>query len=482
MNQDVFEPARHQWVRLAAVLRRRWPFVVGAAAVLVIGAFALPRGARAPAGEPDALTLSDSIGDVAVDTTPAMDTIPAEPVLGTDVPVTPEVATRPVDPALLEVTAAVAGERVETPRAVRGIYLNVWAAASVEKRTRLMDLADRTELNAFVVDVKNVTGLISYASTIPLADRIGASTQDRVADMRAYLTEMTRRGIYPIARIVVFRDPVLARARPQWAMRRDDGSIWKDRYGDVWVDPYNRNVWDYNIAVALEALALGFSEIQWDYVRFPDTPSRLMKHVVYPAAAGRTKTQAITEFMAYSRERIQEHYPDAEVTADVFGLTTSVVGDMGIGQDWREMIGAIDVLLPMVYPSHYVRGSYGVAYPNGEPYEIVRTAIEAGLRRRGDGDSLAIVRPWLQDFSLGEPEYGAAHVRAQIEAVYDAGADGWVLWNASSNYSARALADERGRAPDFPLPHWAPDDEGDSLSIGGLLGVPADTLQREDWP
>ncbi|MGH7480678.1 MAG: putative glycoside hydrolase [Longimicrobiales bacterium] len=477
MDPNVWERVRAQRARVEAAFRRRWPIIVGLAIVLVIGAFAVPRAAtRAPAAEPvDGATpgASDAVALAASSETAATE---PEPALGTDIPVTTEVATRPVDPALLAVSATPVETPVPKPDAVRGIYLNVWAAASQAKRTRLMDLADRTELNAFVIDVKDATGMVSFPSTIPLVARIGARGERRVADMREFLSELRRRRIYPIARIVVFRDPVLAKARPQWAMRRGDGSIWTDRYGDVWVDPYNRNVWDYNIAVALEALALGFSEIQWDYVRFPDSPARLMKDVVYPAAEARTKAQAITEFLRYSRERVREHHPEALVTADVFGLTTSVVGDMGIGQDWSEMVDATDALLPMVYPSHYVRGSYGVAYPNGEPYEIVRTALEAGVRRRGESEDLAAIRPWLQDFSLGEPEYGPAHVRAQIEATYDAGLDEWVLWNPASNYSAEALADKRGRAPDFALPHWTPGMEPPDSPGLRLLGMPADSI------
>lgn len=465
--------------RMSTLLRRRWPVVAGAAVVLGMAAFALPRGGAAPAPA----TPVDAPGEVTGDVAPQpLDDAPiaaAESAAAEVLPaVTPELATRPVDPSLLEVQVEGVGAdaRMHTPKAVRGIYLNAWAAGSAKKRAKLIGLADRTEVNAFVVDVKDATGYLSYASSVPLAKQIGADRDRRIADIRALLAELKAHDIYPIARIVVFRDPVLAEARPEWAIRTKDGEIWKDRYGDVWVDSFNRNVWEYNIAIAREALALGFSEIQWDYVRFPDTPARLMKDIVFPAAEGRTKAEAIREFMATSRDRLGGEFDGAPVTADVFGLTTSVRGDMGIGQDWLKMIDAIDVLLPMVYPSHYVKGSYGIAHPNGDPYGIVKTALEHGVRRSGDVEKPATIRAWLQDFSLGKPVYGPEYVRAQIDAVYDAGLEEWVLWNAASNYTEAALATADGRAPRLERPRWVPEPE--PVDSAALIGAPADTISH----
>ncbi len=344
-------------------------------------------------------------------------------------------------------------ERVAKPAAVHGIYLNAWAAGSSRKRAKLIALADRTEINTFVIDVKDATGYISYESRVPLAKAIGSSER-RIADVRGMLAELKEHGIYPIARIVAFKDPVLAKERPDWAIRDTTGAVWHDRYDDVWVDAFNRHVWDYDIAIAREALSLGFAEVQWDYVRFPDTAARLMRSVVWPAANGRSKSDAISEFMAYSRRELSDL--QAPVTADVFGLTTSAGTDMGIGQFWPKMVGATDVLLPMVYPSHYMKGSYGIAYPNGSPYEIVKTALEHAIRRSAGVDSAAAVRPWLQDFTLGEPHYGPEWVRAQIQAVYDVGLSEWVLWNAGSDYTMAALTSEGARAPRYPIPHWSP--------------------------
>jgi hypothetical protein len=338
--------------------------------------------------------------------------------------------------------------RVVKPDAVRGIYLNAWAAGSSRRLAQLIDLANRTEINTFVIDVKE-GGQVSYRSRVPLARSIG-SDQDYIPDVRGVLRQLRENGIYPIARIVVFRDEVLAQARPDWAVRHRDGGEWIDSYGHRWVDSYNRQVWDYNIAIAREALELGFSEVQWDYVRFPDVPQSLMRTAYWPAREERSMADGIREFLLYSRDRLREY--DAPVTADVFGLTVSARTDMGIGQLWEKMVDATDVLLPMVYPSHFARGSYGIAHPNAAPFDIIRTSMEHAVRRTQGVPRAAVIRPWLQDFTLGQPRYGAEHVRAQIDGVYAAGLDEWVLWNPGSRYTEAALADRYGNAPALDRP------------------------------
>jgi hypothetical protein len=347
--------------------------------------------------------------------------------------------------SLLAPSPAVPAGRVARPAAVRGIYLNAWAMASARKFARLVELAERTELNAFVLDVKDVTGYLTYASRVPLAQALGADGEVKVRDIRGLLEELRRREVYPIARIVVFKDPLLAARRPELSIQKADGAVWVDHNGEHWVDPYNREIWDYHVALAREAVELGFAEVQWDYVRFPDVPGAYMRTAVYPAAEGRRREDAIRQFLLYSRERLADL--EVPVTADVFGLTTSVANDMGIGQRWDALKDAADALLPMVYPSHYARGTYGVGEPNARPYEIVRRAMEDAVRRTGSGPGMAAIVPWLQDFSLGAPRYGAAEVRAQIQAVYDAGLSEWILWNPGSNYNEGALATRDGQVP-----------------------------------
>ena len=336
-------------------------------------------------------------------------------------------------------------QRVPRPEHVRALYVNGYSAGSSERMNTLIGLADRTEINAFVIDIKEADGQVTYRSSIPMVRRVGANQVAPIGNVRALLARLREHGIYPIARIVVFKDPTLARARPDWAIQTAEQRLWIDQHGSAWVDSYNRSVWEYNLALAREAIALGFAEVQWDYVRFPDVPAAFLRTAVHPARAGRTRPQAIREFMAWSREQLRPS--GVPVTADVFGVTTSSGGDVGIGQHWESMSPVIDVLLPMVYPSHYPRGSFGLRHPNAEPYHTVLIAMRHGVRRNRAIENAATIRPWLQDFTLGQPVYRAAHVRAQIQAVYDAGLTEWVLWNASSRYTAGALADANGNVP-----------------------------------
>lgn len=357
-------------------------------------------------------------------------------------------ASASVDTAIVPPPKIDAVVRVPKPNAVKALYLNAWAAGSPAKLPKLIDIANRTEINSFVVDVKE-GGEVSYQSSVQLANEIGAS-QTYVRDIRRLLARLRENNIYPIARIVVFKDPVLANARPEYAVKNADGSIWLDNKGKAWVDSYNREVWDYNIALAREAVELGFSEVQWDYVRFPDAPRSYLSRAVWPAQHGRSKSDAIREFLLYAREQLKDL--EVPITADVFGLTVTTTGDMGIGQQWEKMVDAVDVILPMVYPSHFIPGNYGLSNPNAAPYRTIRRSMEDAIKRSSSVPKAATIRPWLQDFTLGPPRYGPAHVRAQIEAVHDAGLTEWVLWHPGSNYTIDALMVEGQPAPQFEIP------------------------------
>lgn len=357
--------------------------------------------------------------------------------------------------------------RMARPDVVKGLYLNAFAAGSERKLDRLISIANQTEINTFVIDVKE-GGEISYSSRVPLARAMGVD-RNYIADVRGMLRKLRANGIYPVARIVVFKDGPLAKARPDWAVQHVDGGDWLDRDGYRWVDSYNRQVWDYNIAIAREALELGFAEVQWDYVRFPDVPSSLMRQASWPAAEGRSKADGIRDFIVYSREQLGQY--KVPISADVFGLTTSAGTDMGIGQLWEKLADVTDALLPMVYPSHYARGSYGIVHPNASPYETVKTALEHGVRRSAGIENGARIIAWLQDFTLGAPRYDASYVRAQIDAVYDAGLKDWVLWHPGSNYTVEALASADGRVPRLPRPSGAAVIEAEPKR-GGPLGTP----------
>lgn len=323
------------------------------------------------------------------------------------------------------------------PEHVHGIYLNAWAAGSKKRVEELIDLARRTEINAFVIDIKDATGYVSHPTEVPMAREIGATGEVRIRDLPGLLRRLRDEGIYPIARIVIVKDPLLSAAHPDWAVQTKAGGVFKDGKGIVWMNPYNHNLWEYEVSLAREVAQMGFPEIQWDYIRFPDIPASEKELVDYPGAGDTPKSEAIHDFLAYSHAQLAPL--GVRVTADVFGVTTSARRDIGIGQVWESFIGAVDVAQPMVYPSHYWEGSFGFETPNAYPYEIVHRALTDALGRSAEVEGAGATRPWLQDFTLGKPRYEAPEVRAQIQAAYDAGIQEWILWNPGSHYTEDAL-------------------------------------------
>ena len=332
----------------------------------------------------------------------------------------------------------------ERPEHVRGIYLNAWASGSRRKVTNLLAMVEGTEVNAFVIDLKDATGYVSHRSSVPTVAKIGADKDRRIGNLHTLLWRMKEAGVYPIARIVIMKDPKLSDAFPDMAVQDTAGGPWVDGKGQVWLNPFDRDVWDYHLALAREAVEAGFPEIQWDYVRFPDAPRSEIERTAYPGRDGQTRSAAIRAFLSYTRKELGAL--GVPVTADVFGVTTSATRDVGIGQVWEDFIDVVDVALPMVYPSHYWKGSFGFDTPNAYPYEIVYEALIRAQRRTAAVEGAGTVRPWLQDFTLGKPRYGAPHVRAQIQATYDAGIPEWILWNPSSRYSQEAFAPADGYA------------------------------------
>lgn len=319
---------------------------------------------------------------------------------------------------------------IESP-IVRGLYVNRFAAQSTKRMRQLVALADASEINAFVLDIKDEFG-INYKSVDPVVQR-NAGNAGTIGDVRAMLDTLKAHKILAIARIVVFKDSVAARVNPKWTIRKADGTAWRDKQGLAWVNPYHRELWDYNTRIAEEVVKLGFGEVQFDYIRFPE-PYKSLPAQVFPGANGQDKSTALADFLTYAKGRLGRS--GVRTTADVFGLVTTLSGALEIGQQWEALSPRTDVLLPMVYPSHYPRGAFNLPRPNAEPYKVIFAAIS---RARERDDKLGIrtpehVRPWLQAFSLGQPSYGPAEIRAQKQAVYDAGYDGWVLWHPGSKY------------------------------------------------
>ena len=356
-----------------------------------------------------------------------------------------QTAVRPVLPPASAGTRSTADSipkpvinHVPTPDTLRGLYVNRWAALG-KKLNSLIAIAKRTEVNALVIDVKDDRGFVLYRSSVPLAREIGADTADghyvSRGRLRAALDTMIANHIYPIARIVVAKDPILARKKLNLAIKRKgDLKPWLDKIGNPWLDPHQPAVWQYAADLAKEAYDLGFSEVQFDYVRFPDE-KRLVDETVYPLAEGRTRDQVIREQLGFLRTELSP----ITVGADVFGFTATDTTEMGIGQRWEMFIDQVDVVLPMVYPSHFTRNSYQIRYPNAHPYETLDHAFKDMIARSAPFAKTAKIIPWYQDFTLGPPRYGVKEIRAQMKAGYDNGFQSWILWNPKSNYTLAAL-------------------------------------------
>jgi hypothetical protein len=318
---------------------------------------------------------------------------------------------------------------------VRGLYVLRWAAQSPARMRKLIAIADSTEVNALVIDIKDEFGL-NYKSSDTLVAR-NAGTAGTIPNLRAMIDTMRAHGVTPIARLVVFKDSVAARLNPQHTIRKADGGVWRDKEGLAWVSAYDPKIWEYNIRVAEDMARAGFAEVQFDYIRFPEPYPSLPKQV-FPTANGRTKQQALAEFLRTACPRVRAL--GAKCTIDVFGLTTTVPGALEIGQHWESLSPHVDVMLPMTYPSHYPRGAFGIARPNAEPYRVNHVAIK---RARERDEKLGIndpghVRAWLQAFSLPRmvPKYGPRELEEQKRAIYDAGYDSWILWNPGSRYES----------------------------------------------
>ena len=395
---------------------------------------------------------------------------------------------------------------------VKGIYVT-GAMAGTSGMDDLIALVDRTELNALVIDVKNDDGRVVYEMDTPMVSEIGSSKK-LVSDMPGLIQKCKEHDIYLIARIVAFKDPFLAENRTDLALHDESGNLFRDSSGLAWVNPYKEEVWEYLLEIAEEAVAIGFDEIQFDYIRFATDSG--MKNVDFgPEAEGKSREAVITEFVEYASERL--HSQGIPVSADVYGIVIDSELDASlVGQNYYEMSKYLDYISPMVYPSHYGPGNLGLAVPDAQPYETIYRSMSASRRVlaglegpeeeveavsgndiplktedvsgndvsqdaavesvgivsqetaavSGNGavsagartelpdpkemepaeEIRAQVRPWLQDFTAtwvdGHITYGPEEIRAQIQAVYDAGYEEWILWNAANRYTEGGLLPE----------------------------------------
>jgi hypothetical protein len=316
----------------------------------------------------------------------------------------------------------------------RAIYITSWTAG-IKRFNALLDMVTRSQLNAMVIDVKDSTGRVGYDSKVPLVAQTGAYER-RIRDLDGILRQCREKKVYTIARIAVFQDPNLAKARTDLAVGSGGKNVWKDRKGLAWVDPASKEVWDYNLAIAKEVAAKGFDEVQFDYVRFPtDGKLKTMSYPVYKRDV--PKHEIIRRFFEYVDQQMKP--VDVLTSADIFGLTTMVEDDMNIGQRIEDVADYVDFVCPMVYPSHYPKGHLGLKNPAEHPYRIIYDASLRGMKRL-EGKR-AKMRPWLQDFKLGAV-YDKKMILDQIQAARDAGVSGFAMWNARNVYTESAYLEK----------------------------------------
>ena len=323
-----------------------------------------------------------------------------------------------------------------TPFKVKALYLSSYGLASKKLREAAKEAIKLNDMNALVIDVKGDRGFIPFKVDIPLADEVGAQKTILFKDMKAIVDSLTEQGLYLIARIVVFKDDPLAAAKPQWAVKTRGGGVFRDREKLRWTDPFNQEVWDYNIAIAKAAAAVGFDEVQFDYVRFPDN-----RAVGFAKPANQnSRTEAITGFLKAAHRALTPY--NVMVAADIFGYVMWNLDDTGIGQKIDAALDAVDVVCPMLYPSGYQFGIPSYKNPVQNTYEIVYLSLKRAQERTG-ASSLRF-RPWLQafrDYAFRGGDFTEDRMRIQIKASDTFGANGWMFWNPRNVYPTGKFAD-----------------------------------------
>lgn len=380
-----------------------------------------------------------------------------------------------------------------TPVKVKGVYISAYVAGTKDMMDEIIRHIDETEINAVVIDVKDDNGRITFSMDSPLVNEIGA-VQKFIPDIKGLVKTLKEHNIYTIARVVAFRDPYLPEKKPELALKLADGSIYRDSKGLAWVNPYKQEIWDYLVEVGIGAHEVGFDEVQFDYIRF--STEKGVGSVVYDEAdvKGRSRTDIITEFVDYAHTKLEAE--GIFVAADVFGtIIESGVDSDSVGQSYGDMANHLDYICPMIYPSHYGSGNFGIAHPDMEPYNTILAALKGSREvldshRQEDGTQV-IVRPWLQDFTASylthHIEYKDAQIREQIQAVYDAGYDEWMLWSASCRYHWGGLKSEEEGAVEAeqirqsraPLQENARPADGAVQTEGMQTGTPVGILPAD---
>jgi len=321
---------------------------------------------------------------------------------------------------------------------VKGIYVTSSSASLNKKMDELIALTKRTKINAFVIDVKEDDGTLLFKMEAgekynPLANR-----RAPIKDIEKFMKRLKENNIYTIARIVSFKDPTYAKANPDKAIiSKATGKPFTNSDGVIWVSPHDRYLWEYNVAVAKEAAKAGFDEIQFDYVRFPaSNGGKLDKELNYRNTKNESKPETIQKYLAYARKELEPL--GVYIAADVYGQVGSLPDDMALGQHWESVSNVVDYICPMIYPSHYGRGVYGLPVPDAYPYKTVYHCTQDSINRNANIDTPAMIRPWIQAFTAkwvkGHINYGPKEIELQVQALRDLGIEDYILWSPTNKY------------------------------------------------
>ncbi|MEI6316656.1 MAG: putative glycoside hydrolase [bacterium] len=324
-----------------------------------------------------------------------------------------------------------------TPEPLKGLYMTSWVAGTKTMRDHIITIAEKTEINAVVVDLKDYSGRIAYPVDNSTLQSIG-SAQKRIPNLKELTNLLHSKHIYVIGRVACFQDPYFATLHPEYAIKTASNTsmIWKDKSGLSWLDPGEQPVWDYLITISNDAYAQGVDEIQFDYTRFPSDGN--LKHMYYPSSEGKERSDVINSFWVYVNQHL--HGTGPVLSVDLFGLATTAKDDMGIGQIIENALRNFDYVSPMVYPSHFAAHWDGFLDPQAHPYEVIKTSMGNAVERAKVIEiSPSKLRPWLQDFGLFGETYGPKQVREQITATNDVGLTSWLLWDPSNVFTIDAL-------------------------------------------
>lgn len=326
---------------------------------------------------------------------------------------------------------------------VKGIYLTDHTAGS-DRMDDLINKIESSQINAVVIDVKDDEGRIAFQTDSASLHEIGSETRT-ISDIASLMRKLKSRNIYTIARIVCFRDPFIEKVHPEWMNLDSDGSVYHDSSGFSWVNPYQREYWNYIKEIIHQCAAVGFDECQFDYVRFCTESTSS----AYPASetGGLSRVQIITEFVHFVSDCCAKD--NVFSSADVFGtIIGSYVDSVTLGQDYLAMSDSVDYMCPMIYPSHYSAGYFGIDHPDIHPYDTIFAAMKVSASELSGDEHAAVVRPWIQAFTasyLGEGNYtvyGMNEIQEEVSALEDSGCEEWLAWNASSNYNWDAFSED----------------------------------------